>query len=48
MYPMTVGMPTDKIMPQKTRRLVMIREIENRGKSEQMMPIAVLAALKKS
>ncbi len=41
--PRIVGIPTANIVPQKTSKFVIIRETENKGKSEQMIPIVVLA-----
>ncbi len=43
--PKIVGIPTANIVPQKTNKLVIIRETENNGKSEQIIPIVVLAEL---
>lgn len=47
-YEITQGIPTDKIMPQKTKRFVINLETENNGNSEQIIPIAVLAESMKS
>lgn len=47
-YPITLGIPTERIIPQNTRRLLISLETVNKGKSEQIIPIAVLAASMKS